>query len=880
MKKSLLQWEIWVGCVITFLWLSADATAQFAQPKARFVASDVQQFGFDDYRVFQWRDQYEVLTYRDSLKQPIPYKSMLQGSVDHVNLVLDKSVDTLSRLSFKMGDSSVVLNYTRISRDTLQLELPPADSNYLLKVYYNKQLETALQVINYEELTFKVKVIPLTGKTEADSLHQYLNRIYAQAGISLDVSVEERYKLNSEIDSIFANPSKDHDRYTQQMIEVRDDYFDQFGQEENTYYIFIVADFVAPEVQGYMVRNKGVGFVKTGANDVFYEIAHQLGYGIGQFNDLWKDKGPTKGTTRNLMDIQGTHLTHEQWGMIRSSGGLISYFDDFEDVRANNGIIAYYLWEENKDGTIKVENNNLLGAVTRPFKRNTYSLYLDIDNFLFYQLFDIGPYSICLLHFLSLFLMIFSSIWIRRRVVRRVQFIKKRWIFRFSTRILSFGVHGVLFWALFLLINEGYYMFEVDNGKIESLDGKSLFRTKRELFNNQNLRRKAEENLGSEVLIKKSNGEWILEKRKPVLYFTVRRKNGKRTLRFKEDSETLYLPTLNYRRKVKTHYFVYRYVDENDEIVQEKVFNHVGVDITEKLFLEDPAERIVLFVNGYRPTSLGGSFEDNFRDVQRKGLEFPNSSNVIDTTDGFNYWRPYKEIDLKFAKRLNATARYYADGHHSVSTSNHETLIDFTQHSLNYPKRCKNKNRHVCKYQKKGWKWLGLQRNVPTYETQPLDPNEDGFEQRRENGRIAGRNFLQMLNEIPSNSDDDTLFIVAHSMGYAYALGIIDVMRGKINFGGFYIIAAENAESGEVVEAEWEEIWQFGSDFEAHKISAPCLLDGIAPQTKAAGLSPRKRVYIPEKYYNRMGFFDSHFVGHYTWIFDIPEDEPGYIEQR
>jgi len=880
MKKGLLQWKYWMGCLVTFLLVSANANAQFSLPKARFVASEVQQFGFDDYRISQWVDNYEVLTYRDSLKQPIPYKSMLRGSVDHVNLVLDGSIDSLSQLRFEIADTNVVLNFTRLSADTLQLELPATDSSYLLKVYFDEELETALNVINFDELIYKVKVIPLSSNLDKDSLSHCLNRVYAQAGISLEVSIENRYKLNAEIDSVFANPSINHDQYTEQMIEVRDDYFDQFGQEKGTYYMFIVADFVSPEFEGYMVRNKGVGFVKRQATDVYYEIAHQLGYGIGQFNDLWKEDGPSKGTTGNLMDIKGNHLTHEQWIMIRANGEMVGYYDDFEDVRANNGIIAYYLWEENKDGTIKVRANNLLGAVTRPFKRNTYSLYLDIDNFLFYQLFHIGTYPICLLHILAFLILGFSSIWLRRRVVRRLQFVKKRRIFRFLTRIASFSAHGVLFWLLFLTINEGYYMFEVHNGKIDSLEGESLFRTNRELFKNQNMRRKAEAKIGSEVLIKKSNGQWVLEKRKPVLYFSVHNKNGKRSLRFQEDSETLNLATKNYRRKVQTHYFVYRYFDEKEELISERVFNHVGVDITEKLELEDPAERIVLFVNGYRPTSLGGSFEDNFRDIRKKGLEFKNSSNVILADDHYEYWRPYREIDLKFSKRLNATATYYADGHHSVTTSNHETLVDFTQHSLNYPKRCRNKNHHVCKHQKKGWKWLGLEREVPTYETQPLEPNVDGFNERRENGKIAGRNLLQLLNEIPSKSDNDTLFIVAHSMGYAYALGIVDVMRGKINFGGFYIIAAENAESGEVKEGEWKEIWQFGSDFEAHKKSAPCLLDGIAPQTKAAGLSPRNRIYIPEEFYTRMGFFDSHFVGHYTWIFDIPKDAPGYIEQR
>lgn len=881
MSKLGVQWKLWWGCVLTFLLISTSAKAQFAAPDIRFVASDVQQFGFDEYRVLKWRNNYEVLTFGpDSLKQPIPFKSMLRGSVDHVNLALSPSVDSLSKLSFRVNDSSVVFNFKRLHRDTLQLELPAMDSSYLLKVFYRNQLETALRVEVYDELIYKVKVIPLSGAVNADSLHHCLNRVYAQAGISLDVSLEERYDLNIEIDSVFANPSGDHDRYTRQMTEVRDDYFKQYGVEEGTYYIFIVADFVSSAIDGYMVRNKGVGFVKRNARDVYYEIARQLGYGIGQFNDLWKEDGPKQGTTANLMDVEGTHLTHEQWKMIRSNGEMVAYFDEFEDVRANNGIIAYYLWEENKDGTIKVKDNDLRGAVRRPYKRNTYTLYLDIDNFFFYQLFEIGPFPICLLHILGFLLLGCSSIWIRRRLTKRVAFIKRRWYFRWLARLLSFVSHAALYWLLFLLINEGYYLFEIEGGEIESLEGKSLFKAEGEIFNNQNLRRKSEKNLGSEVLVKKSSGKWMFEKRKPVLYFNVRKANGKRTLRFKEDSDRLYLPTLNFRQKVQTHYFVYRYYNETDELVEERVFNHVGVDITKKLGLEDPAERIVLFVNGYRPTSLGGDFEDSFRDIRKNGLEFKNSSNVIDTVDRKEYWRPYREIDLKFAKRLNATSMFYADGHHSVATSNHRSLLNFTEHSLKYPKRCRNENHHVCRHQKKGAKWLGLERKVPTYKSQPLEPNVEGFNERRANGRIAGRNLLQLLNEIPSKSDNDTLYIVAHSMGYAYALGIIDKMRGKINFGGFYIIAAENAESGEVNEEEWEEIWQFGSNFEANKISAPCLLDGIAPQTKAAGLSPSRRIFIPEKYYNRMGFFDSHFVGHYTWIFDIPKDSPGHVKQR
>lgn len=874
--KRCWQWIVFVG-----VWLMTllPVYGQSTLPKVRFVACDNQQFGFDDFREQQWYNNYPKITFRDSLSQPIPFKSMLRGSVDHVNLFLDTSVDSLPRLRFQVNDSVVRLNYSQIARDTLQLELPAADTNYVLSVYYKNQLETALQVINYEELSYKIRVVPLSGNLRRDSLMHYLNHVYAQAGVSLQVSVDRGFSLDSEIDSIFANPDANHDRYTEQMMQVRDAYFDQQGAQPGTYYVFLIAGFVSPDISGYMVRNKGICFVKHDANDLYREIARQLGFGIGQLNDSWRDDGPVQGSTLNLMDDEGTHLTQQQWESIRSSGGTISYYDNFEDVRANNGIIAYYLWEENEDGSILVRDDNLLGALTRPFKRNTYSLYLNIDNFLFAHLFEIWIYPICLLHLLALVLLALSSVWVRRIVVRKVAFIQRKRLFRFLTRVSSFGLHVFFFWLLFLAINEGYYMFEVHNGKIESLTKASRLKATRELFTNKNVRRNAEDKIGTEVLIKRGS-EWFLEKRKPVLYFNVTRKNGRRVLRFAKDSDELHLTTKRFRRTVQTHYFIFRYLDDSGEVTEEKAFNHLGIDITDKLELKDPVERIVLFVNGYRPTSLGNTFEENFKDIQNNGLEFPNSSNVIMRDDSrYEYWR-WNDFDSKFAKRLNATGVYYADGHHSVSTSNHETLVDFTRHSLKYPKRCRNKNHHVCKSTKKGWKWLGLQRDVPTYETQPLDANEDGFNERRENGRIAGRNLHQFLNEIPSKSDNDTLFIVAHSMGFAYALGIIDEMRGRINFGGFYIIAAENAESGAVKEEEWQEIWQYGSDFEAHKESAPCLLDGIAPQSKVDGLSPRNRVYIPDKLYSKMGFFDSHFIGHYTWIFDIPDGEPGFVQQR
>jgi hypothetical protein len=151
---------------------------------------------------------------------------------------------------------------------------------------------------------------------------------------------------------------------------------------------------------------------------------------------------------------------------------------------------------------------------------------------------------------------------------------------------------------------------------------------------------------------------------------------------------------------------------------------------------------------------------------------------------------------------------------------------------------------------------------------------------RKTKGKIAGENLLQLLNEIPEYSRNDTLYIVAHSMGFAYSQGIVEKLRGKIQFGGYYIIAPENGKSGRVIDSEWNELWQYGSNLTAKYPDAPCLQDGIAPQYRIPGLPKEKQVYIPKNLYRNKGYFDSHFIGYYTWILNLEKDKKGYVSKR
>jgi hypothetical protein len=125
------------------------------------------------------------------------------------------------------------------------------------------------------------------------------------------------------------------------------------------------------------------------------------------------------------------------------------------------------------------------------------------------------------------------------------------------------------------------------------------------------------------------------------------------------------------------------------------------------------------------------------------------------------------------------------------------------------------------------------------------------------------------------------LDIVCHSMGYAYALGMVEALKGKIAFGRLYVIAPENAGSGTVDINQWQEIWQYGADLGRQDGITPDpddKQDGIAPQTRCGLLPETHRVYIPDGV--TKGFYESHNIENYKWIFTRIPSENGYVKPR
>jgi hypothetical protein len=224
-------------------------------------------------------------------------------------------------------------------------------------------------------------------------------------------------------------------------------------------------------------------------------------------------------------------------------------------------------------------------------------------------------------------------------------------------------------------------------------------------------------------------------------------------------------------------------------------------------------------------------------------------------------------MDKKFIERLVQRTSVYVDGHYSLNTSDHLTIPNFLS-------SMSSSIRAIESFTPQN---LPVQLNTT--------PNVSGFNERRRGGSVAGAKILEKIRhgEYPMRIDNqgkilDKVDIVCHSMGFAYALGIIDILKQEgIPLGRFYIFAPENACSGEVNVNEWEQVWQYGSDEENHPL---WMQDGVAPQCPVGNIGV-KRAFIPlEDNTVPKGFVKSHKIENYGWIFTRKGGEPGYVTSR
>ncbi len=716
--------------------------------------------------------------------------------------------------------------------------------------------------LSFSAKKIKVYIIPVgvkVNKTNISSLPSYFKK--AKIEITPSLLLEYNYPHTNS----WENPSKEGNLYTEQMKKVRDSYFNLYpNKDPYGFYVFVVSEFNNQKLTGFSIPAKGLCFAsKSASENLSLTIANELitAMGVNFEND-----------SSSLQFDPNRFLSWKQCIQIRENDLNFGIFDDYEFIRTNNGLAAYYFWEENKNGEITIDYINPLRSIIRPFKINTIYHYLDVKNWFFKPRFLLFGKQICVAHITSILVSILLLLFFRRKINLKIS--ESPFFQRMSYRILKLLLWGFPILIVYLSIFAVDYFYRnnyLQSKKLPATLHSNLSALQKDLKNTALFVSEDTKEIQSQVYLKKED-HFLVEKHAKVLYFD---QVNTTKMKFSGSSNTLNLKKVKINKIAATHYIVIRKKGENGKIKSERIFNHLGVEISNHIRKKDLSKRILVFVNGYRPVSISSSFEKNMEDVQAKGLEYQNSKNHLFDFDRYNYWRPWNEIDLLFQSRLNPDAIWYADGHHSVATSNHGSVLNFSTNSLIYPKPCKNLKQHHCKLSKNKAK-----QTVNTYSLLATTANNDGFTERRKNGEIAGKNLVQILNELPNYSKNDTLFIVAHSMGFSYSLGIIDKLRGKINFGGYYIIAPENAQAGKVNTSEWRHVFHYGSNLIGKNKAPACLQDGIAPQSNIRGLTMKEHVYFPMNLEKKMGFLGSHFVGNYVWILEIPKNQKGHIHQH
>lgn len=702
---------------------------------------------------------------------------------------------------------------------------------------------------------FQLNIV-LTDEQKSVDLRS-VQATFQKAGIELNVQFQTR-KKRGEDNRKWEFPSIGTNQFTRQQKEWRDlDFPSGFPIDAHQLYLYCVP---ADTQQFFAIPHKSVGFLGVKNGQISLESVQKTL--LIQFS-----------VSPNLLDSIGSdgQLSENQVNEIKGNSIPFRFSDDYENIETSNGRVAYYFWEEEPDGTFEVNPENPMEQFMHPFKQNHFYVYLDVSNPFFKPRFHLFGYHICLVHLLAVLLTLILQFFTFRTINQRMldtRFFKR----------LSFRLAKLMIWALAISSNifafyatEFYYTnYHMRFHEITSFHGKSQSNLQHNLEDNNQFQVQ-EAILTKSQVFRKINESWYAQHEDRVLYFDVDSSNQ---ARFLHSRNILELRTIPYRKTTSSHFVVFRFHDENNQIKNEKVYNHMGFELTKKLLLPDPAKRILVFVNGYRPVSTNQSMSDFLASFQQKGVEFPDSKNQLFSMDRYAYWEPWKQFNQLFQQRIQADEIWYADGHHSVSTSNHGSVIHFAGTASIYPPLCQTKKHHC--YRTK----LPSNQFVSTMELLAMSPNYDGFNLRFQSGKIAGKNLLQVLNEAPNYSKNDTVYLVSHSMGHAYAMGMSAVLKGKVNLGDCYIIAPENPRGKTFDPYEWKNVWQYGTFRNGKSKHAPCQQDGVAPQSLVKGLSATHRVSFPKGQAKHMGFFNSHFIGYYTWIFDIPKGKPGYVPQH
>ncbi|MBK9191564.1 MAG: fibronectin type III domain-containing protein [Crocinitomicaceae bacterium] len=320
----------------TTLTYSTDVLAASADYRIDFDASENQEFGFDKKEYAPWINEYEVIRLIDSTNYFVPYKSISPDGSDEVIAKITSDI-TLLDVNFiaVIHGSETTLSHQKNNDSTYTVTLSGLDESCYVYARHGNLRIGKLWVKSLPEIEKEIVIVPVNGATlsQPENLETELNKIYAQANVSLSVSIAENFQ--STVWDLNADGKLQNgdvslmSHYSEEMRALRDAYFESdTAYNKQAYYLFVVPQFYETELDGYMVRGKAVGFLKTGENAI--TAAHELAHGIFALEHTFPEV--EQGTTENLMDYSNaSHLRQAQWYRMHEPLPALSFLDDEEE---------------------------------------------------------------------------------------------------------------------------------------------------------------------------------------------------------------------------------------------------------------------------------------------------------------------------------------------------------------------------------------------------------------------------------------------------------------------------------------------------------------------------------------------------------------------
>ncbi|WP_294676204.1 hypothetical protein [uncultured Fluviicola sp.] len=323
--------------------------------------------GFDPFEHIEWNANYEIIRTSNAVNYFVANKSLIKGQPDKVSLSVPENKYTATNVQLSWAGLATPLapasSTVSSGKRVFVFDLPAFNDDDEFAIYaISDNLKIGkLNVVVYELIQKNIVVIPIGGTIDGSQLRTYLNTTLGESGIDFTITISDTTGVGkySSLSSLNIPDATLMSKYSGKMRQIRNSYFDTHEEEDNSFYFFIVSSLMDTvhnlPVDGYMVRGKNIGFIQSGST--FRTYAHELGHGAGFLEHSWKNNGPERGSSNNLMDyVSDDNLLFSQW----------------EELRNPNGT---GLWDEEEDNESDVSGNYLKRLLPLKNANNTFTFF-------------------------------------------------------------------------------------------------------------------------------------------------------------------------------------------------------------------------------------------------------------------------------------------------------------------------------------------------------------------------------------------------------------------------------------------------------------------------------------------------------------------------